>query len=141
MNLLIAIHISAVVCWFAGLFYLPRLFVYHAATNVALVQAQFKLMEYKLYNYIMMPAMGVTLFSGMFLLIGYMMQSSSTLLWLWLKLFLVLLLILFHFFCGYCVQVFANDENRHSHKFYRVLNEIPTLLLIAIVFLAVLKPF
>lgn len=141
MNYLIALHIIAVVCWFAGLFYLPRIFVYHAATDNSEVKAQFYVMERKLYYYIMMPAMGVTLFSGLYLMTLYVFEESVPMGWLWVKLALVLLLVIFHFFCGHCIQVFHQDKNLHSPKFYRIMNEVPTVLLIAIVLLAVVQPF
>lgn len=141
MKYLIALHIISVVCWFAGLFYLPRLFVYHAATDNTEVKAQFMIMERKLYWYIMMPAMLFTLLTGLFLMILYVFIMPEHMLWLWLKLFLVLLLVMFHFFCGHCVQMFQWDQNRHSERFYRIINEVPTLLLLLIVFLAVVQPF
>lgn len=141
MNYLIAVHLIAVVSWFAGLFYLPRLFVYHAESTEALVHNQFKIMEYKLYWYIMMPAMMLTLLTGMLLFVEYVFSMPAHIGWLWLKLFLVLLLVLFHFFCGHCVQAFRANENVHSGRFYRIINEVPTVLLIVIVFLAVVQPF
>jgi protoporphyrinogen IX oxidase len=141
MSYLLAFHIIAVVCWFAGLFYLPRLFVYHADTPNIEVQAQFQIMEYKLYHYIMLPAMLLTLLTGMGLLILYVFAMPVNLGWLWLKLFLVLLLVLYHFYCGYCVRAFKEGRNMHSARFYRIFNEVPAVLLIVIVMLAVVKPF
>ena len=141
MNYLIALHLIAIVSWFAGLFYLPRLFVYHALTTEDAVKDQFQIMEHKLYWYIMMPAMVVTLFSGMGLMIYVVLHGTAHLGWLWLKLFLVAILVLFHFYCGLCIDRFKSGENPHSARFYRFFNEIPTLLLIMIVILAAVQPF
>ncbi len=141
MNYFVAVHVIAVVCWFAGLFYLPRLFVYHAASPHEVVRAQFKVMEYKLYWYIMMPAMALSLLTGMCLFVLYVAQPHVHVGWLWLKLLLVLLLVSYHFFCGYCVRIFKADENIYSERFYRIFNEVPSVLLIAIIFLVVLQPF
>ena len=141
MQYLLALHIIAVVCWFAGLFYLPRLFVYHAMTGSKDVAEQFKVMEHKLYYYITMPAMVVTFLSGMILMLGYLGENPSHSGWLWLKVFLVLILLLFHFCCGHFMTEFKADRNVQSHKFYRYFNEVPSILLILIVSLAVLKPF
>ncbi|MCX7123809.1 MAG: protoporphyrinogen oxidase HemJ [Gammaproteobacteria bacterium] len=141
MNELIALHLIAVICWFAGLFYLPRLFVYHAKTTEETVKAQFQIMEHKLYWYIMMPAMMITLLSGMALMTWMVLQGETHLGWLFVKLILVLFLIFFHFYCGFCIDHFKMGQNQHSERFYRFFNEIPTLLLIAIVLLAVVQPF
>ena len=141
MPYFIAFHLIAVICWFAGLFYLPRLFVYHAMSDNDAVKAQLQIMEYKLYWYIMMPAMVVTLGSGMGLMTWLIAQSPLHLGWLWLKLFLVLLLLMFHFYCGLCLERFKTNSNPHSHRFYRFLNEVPTVLLVLIVILAVARPF
>ncbi len=141
MAYFIALHLIAVIAWFAGLFYLPRLFVYHAATDIDAIKAQFAIMESKLYWMIMTPAMIVTLVSGMGLMLGYILNNPSHLLWLWLKIILVVLLMVFHFYCGHCLSQFQAGQNRHSERFYRIFNEIPTLLLIAIVLLAVVQPF
>jgi len=141
MKYLLAVHIIAIVCWFAGLFYLPRLFVYHAAASIKEVKAQFKIMEYKLYYYIMMPAMVVSLLTGLILMVLYVAANPEHLVWLWQKLFLVMLLLIFHFYCGYCIYEFAHDQNQHGHRFYRLMNEVPTILLIIIVILAVVQPY
>jgi len=135
-----AFHIIFVVCWFAGLFYLPRLFVYHASTEDEISNARFKIMEKKLYYGIMMPSMILTLISGGWLLVHIPVVYFHTG-WLPLKLALVFLLIIYHFYCSHLVKVFKNDRNTHSHVFYRWLNELPTLALIAIVILAVVRPF
>ncbi|MGH8751794.1 MAG: protoporphyrinogen oxidase HemJ [Burkholderiales bacterium] len=131
-----AFHIVAVVAWFAGLFYLPRLFVYHAAARDAISLERFVVMERKLYFYIMTPAAVLALGFG-FWLLGYGFSGA----WLNLKLGLVIMLILFHIFCGKLLIDIKNDAHSHSQKFYRWINEIPTVLLIAIVILAVVKPF
>ncbi len=141
MPYLIALHLIAVICWFAGLFYLPRLFVYHAMSEHDAVKAQLQIMEHKLYWYIMMPAMVLTIGTGMGLMSWYVFQGMPHLGWLWLKLFLVLLLLCFHFYCGLCLERFKTGHNLHSQRFYRFFNEIPTVLLILIVFLAVTQPF
>lgn len=140
----IAFHVIAVVCWFAGLFYLPRLFVYHAMTSIDAVKDQFKIMEHKLYYYIMMPAMLLTLFSGLvIMLFGYLnaKPAPSHLNWLWIKLALVCVVVIFHFYCGHWVEAFKQGKPPHSHKVFRLLNEVPTVLLIIIVVLAVVRPF
>ncbi|OGT31956.1 MAG: TIGR00701 family protein [Gammaproteobacteria bacterium RIFCSPHIGHO2_12_FULL_35_23] len=140
MNWLIAFHIIAVVCWFAGLFYLPRLFVYHVQTDNQLLNDQFKIMEHRLYYYIMMPAAIMTLLFGLSLWLPHYTFYSHQM-WLHLKLILVLFLYTYHFYLGYLLQQFKSNHNQHSENFYRWLNEIPTLLLIIIVILVVVKPF
>ncbi len=135
-----AFHVIAVICWFAGLFYLPRLFVYHAQANDKESIERFKIMERKLYRGIMWPSMVFTIALGIAMIVKapdyYWAQH-----WLHAKLALVLLLVVYHFFCGYYRQQFANDNNQKSHVFYRVFNELPVLLLVAIVILVVVKPF
>lgn len=131
-----ALHIIAVICWFAGLFYLPRLFVYHAMSEDSIGRERFKTMERKLYRGIMTPSMIATLVLG-----GFLMTYGIGGLWLHIKLTLVLILVVYHFYCGYLIKQFANDANRHGHVFYRWFNEFPVLLLIAIVILVVVKPF
>lgn len=135
-----AFHIIAMVCWFAGLFYLPRLFVYHAETSDAISNARFKLMERKLYLGIMVPSMLATLLFG-----GWMLIEAwpiyKTLGWMHAKLLLVLLLIGYHHACGSLLKKFQQDKNTRSSTFYRWFNEVPALFLIAIVILAVVKPF
>lgn len=135
-----ALHIISLVTWFSALFYLPRLFVYHAMSTDQISIERFKIMERKLYYGIMMPGMVMTLVFGIWLLLGYMpfyLQST----WMHIKLFLVATLIVFHFYCGRLRKVFAKDQNKHSHRFYRWLNEYPTVVLILIVILTVVKPF
>ncbi|HVS26587.1 MAG TPA: protoporphyrinogen oxidase HemJ [Burkholderiales bacterium] len=131
-----AFHIISVVAWFAGLFYLPRLFVYHSAAEDSISLERFVTMERKLYFYIMTPAAVLALGFG-FWLLGYGFSGM----WLNLKLVLVIALILFHMFCGKLLIDIKNDPKSHSRKFYRWVNEIPTVILIAIVILVVVKPF
>ncbi len=134
-----AFHIMAFVAWFAGLFYLPRLFVYHAdAPKGSELSETFKVMERRLYHAIMVPAMIAVWITGP--LLAYMMGAFSDP-WLHAKLLLVFILSGFQGALGKWVRVFAEDGNTRSAKFYRVVNEIPTLFLIAIVLLVVLKPF
>lgn len=132
-----SLHIIFVVSWFAGLFYLPRLFVYHAqATDGASIE-RFKVMERKLYRGIMMPAMVLTVVSGLWLWLGYGFRGG----WLEAKLALVVALLGYHFWMDALRRRFAADANRASHVFYRWVNEAPTVLLVAIVILVVVKPF
>jgi protoporphyrinogen IX oxidase len=139
-----AFHIIAVIAWLAGMLYLPRLFVYHCAAPTGSVQSEtFKVMERRLLRAIINPAMIATWALGLWLAwLGpdsrYGWFASG---WLWAKLVLVLLLSALHGFFARWVKDFAADRNRHSQKFYRIINEVPTLLLIAIVLLVVLKPF
>ncbi len=135
-----AFHIVAIVCWFAGLFYLPRLFVYHAQSKDTVSQERFSVMERKLYRGIMGPAMLATLVLGIWLI--YLNPGIfSTGAWLHAKLTLVVLLIGYHHMCGAQVKRFARGENTRSHVFYRWFNEVPVLILLAIVILVVAKPF
>jgi len=135
-----AFHVIFMVTWFAGLFYLPRLYVYHARADDATSIERFKIMERKLYFGIMTPGMVLTLISGGWLLTTVWSAYSGDL-WLSLKLFLVLLLVVYHFYCGKLYTAFKLDNNQHSHIFYRWLNEIPVLGLIAMIILVVVKPF
>jgi putative membrane protein len=132
-----ALHIIFVVAWFAGLFYLPRLFVYHALSSDIPSIERFKVMERKLYRGIMMPSMTLTIVFGVWMWLGYGFTGD----WLRAKLALVGLLVGYHFWLGRLARDFAADANRHSHVFYRWINEIPLLFLIAIVILVVVKPF
>ena len=124
----------------AGLLYLPRIFVYHVENkqdhNISNI---FKIMEKKLYYYIMMPAMSLSWLFGILLIfhIGFDQLSSK---WLLIKLILVLILTFYHFFLGFCLRRFSFDINTYSSKFYRIFNEVPTILLILIVFIVVFKP-
>ena len=135
-----ALHLIAVISWMAGLLYLPRIFVYHAEKSSEInVSEVFKTMEFKLYNYIMMPAMVLSWIFGLLLIssIGFDQLSNY---WLILKLVFVIILTVYHFFLGTCLSKFRKNENKFSSRFYRVFNEIPTLLLILIVFVVVFKP-
>lgn len=139
MSWIKAFHIIAMVAWFAGLFYLPRLFVYHAQASDAISLARFKIMEHRLYYFIMLPAALITLLLGIWL-IGYAPDYYLHARWMQAKLILVLLLILFHLYCGKIKNDFKRDKNQHSTLFYRCFNEFPTLMLIAIVILAEVRP-
>jgi putative membrane protein len=132
-----AFHIIFVIAWFAGLFYLPRLFVYHATAADAPSNERFKVMERKLYRGIMMPAMVLTVASGLWLWLGFGFAGG----WLHAKVTLVAVLVAYHFWLRKLLGDFARDANRRSHVFYRWVNEIPTVILVAIVILAVVKPF
>lgn len=134
-----AFHLISLVAWFAGLFYLPRLFVYHVDALDDVSNKRFKTMECRLYYAIMWPAALATTALGVTLLM-YNMSYYMNAGWMHSKLLLVFMLWLFHFTCGHFVKRFAKDKNRKSAKFYRVFNELPTLLLIAIVILVVVKP-
>ena len=134
-----AFHIIAVVTWFAALFYLPRLFVYHAMAEDTISQERFKLMERKLYRGIMTPSAVVTVTLGIAMLVVNPAWLSMG--WMHAKLFLVVLLLGYHHACGRLLKRFAADDNRHSHKWYRWFNEAPTLVLVGIVLLVVIKPF
>jgi len=126
-----------VIAWFAGLFYLPRLFVYHAQSSDAVSLERFKVMERKLYRGIMTPCMVLTLVFGVWLWLGYGFRGG----WLMAKLALVIILVAYHFWLGRLLQDFARGANRRSHVFYRWINELPLVLLVAIVVLVVVKPF
>lgn len=131
-------HIIFMVAWFAGLFYLPRLFVYHSMAEDRVSIERFKIMERKLYFGIMTPCMLITLGLGTWLWLGYGFRGG----WMHAKLALVLILVAQHIYLGKLMVDFKHDRNKHSHVFYRWLNEIPTLpVLVAIVLLVVVKPF
>ena len=128
------------VAWLAGLFYLPRLFVYHAQSNNKAVHDQFKTMERRLWFFVT-PFALLTLIFGISLIYIYGMEWFKLSGWLHAKLTLLLAIYGYHFYLFKLVKAFARDENKHSAKFYRFLNEAPVLLLLAIVILAVVKPF
>ena len=134
-----AFHIIFMVTWFAGLFYLPSLFVYHAMTDDTISIDRFKVMERKLFFGIMTPGATLTILFGIWLL-GYLPGYLNTN-WMLLKLALVLLLIVYHILCGVIVKLFKDNKNQRSHVWYRWFNEAPLLALIAIVILVVVKPF
>ena len=135
-----ALHLISVISWMAGLLYLPRIFVYHT-DNIDQKKTSeiFKVMERRLFNYIMMPAMILTWFFGI-LLIGSLGLNVFYELWFILKVALVLLLTHYHFYLGKCVRLFGNNQNTKSSKFFRIINEVPTIFLILIVFIVVFKP-
>ena len=133
-----AFHLIFMVCWFAGLFYLPRILVYFAASPDAVTSAQLAVMARKLYRFVT-PFMVLTVAFGLALIgtnPGYYLASA----WLWLKLAGVVCLILYHLQCGRYVREANADSNRHGHVFYRFFNEIPVLFLFAIIILAVVRP-
>ena len=136
-----AFHVIAVICWFAGLFYLPRLFVYHAMTNDNISDARFKIMERKLYFGITTPGAVLTVIFGSWLLYDYAWDLYKGFMWLHIKLSLVIILLIFHIYCGYLMQQFKHNRNKHTHIYYRWINEFPVLILIAAVLLATVKPF
>ncbi len=136
-----AMHLIFMVTWFAGLFYLPRLFVYHAMSDDPISHERFKIMERKLYFGIMTPGMVLTLIFGVWMLMDYAWQMYSQGLWLHIKLSLLVLLIIYHIVCGKWLLDFKHDRNSHSHIYFRWINEIPVLFLIAIIILATVKPF
>ena len=130
------LHIIFMITWFAGLFYLPRLFVYHAMSKDQISLDRFKIMERKLFWGIMTPGGILTIIFGI-----YLLQFHQMLLWLQLKIFLVFLLVLYHIWCGKIMYDFKNGINSHGHVWYRVFNEIPVIMLIIIIYLVVFKPF
>ncbi len=136
-----SLHIIFVTSWFAGLFYLPRIFVNHAmvldsANPDIITSERLKLMERKLYRF-MLPLAVLALGFGTWLLLGYDFSGG----WVHAKLTLVAILIAYHFYCGKLVQDFSHDNNKHSHVWYRWFNELPVLVLSAVVILVVVKPF
>ncbi len=133
---LLSFHIIFMVTWFAGLFYLPRLYVYHAQATDEISIERFKIMERKLFFGIMTPGGILTLILGAWLWLGYGFSGS----WLMWKLALVALVILHHIWCYKALVAFREDRNTHDHVFYRWMNELPVLVLIAIVILVVVKP-
>ena len=135
-----SLHLIAVISWMAGLLYLPRIFVYHTENNSELkVSEIFKVMERKLYFYIMTPAMALSWLFGLLLIhsIGFQQLGQT---WMLLKLLFVIILTIYHFYLGKLLGQFKTDSNQHSHKFYRYINEIPTILLILIIFVVIFKP-
>ena len=134
-----ALHLIAVISWMAGLLYLPRIFVYHSETNKNEIQETFKIMERRLFLYIMNPAMILSWLFG-FLLIHSVGLHSFKEFWLFAKLILVVSLTFYHFFLFSCLKKFSINNNDRSPKFFRIINEVPTVLLIVIIFLVVFKP-
>ena len=135
-----SLHLISVISWMAGLLYLPRIFVYHAQNNSEkIISDIFKIMERKLFFYIMTPAMFLSWLFGLLLIheIGFQQLGQT---WMILKLLFVSVLTIYHFYLGRTLNKFTNDLNKHSHKFYRFINEVPTILLILIVFVVIFKP-
>ena len=135
-----SLHLISVISWMAGLLYLPRIFVYHSQNNAQqIISEVFKVMEKKLFFYIMSPAMILSWVFGLILIheIGFDKLGQT---WMILKLIFVTLLTFYHFYLGRILRQFKEDLNTHTHKFYRLINEIPTLLLILIIFVVIFKP-
>ena len=134
-----SLHLIAVISWMAGLLYLPRIFVYHSEADHEAQKKVFKTMEKKLYNFIMMPAMLLSWFFGILLLhsLGFSIFSE---LWMQIKIVAVVILTYYHFTLGKYLNDFALDNNKKSSKFFRVYNEIPTIILIVVIFVAIFKP-
>ena len=134
-----SLHLIAVISWMAGLLYLPRIFVYHSEASHDSQKQVFKTMERKLYNYIMMPAMLLSWLFGVLLIysLGFNIFQE---LWMQIKVVSVLILTHYHFILGKYLQDFATDNNRKSSRFFRIINEVPTIILIVVVFVVVFKP-
>ena len=134
-----SLHLVAVISWMAGLLYLPRIFVYHSEANHESQKDVFKVMERKLYNYIMMPAMLLSYLFGVLLIhsLGFEVFAE---LWMQIKTISVVILTYYHFLLGKYLNDFAIDMNKRSSKFYRIINEVPTIILIVVVFVVVFKP-
>lgn len=140
MAWILSFHIITIITWFAGIFYLPRLYVYHAMSEDDTSIERFKVMERKLYRGIMIPSGIIATLLGIWLVtLNYPYYLKAG--WFHVKITLVILLWAYHLYCGHLRSVFYRNENKHSHRYYRIINEIPVLLLIAIVILAVVKPF
>jgi len=134
-----ALHLISVISWMAGLLYLPRIFVYHSETNSNDVHEIFKLMERRLFLYIMNPAMILSWLFGFILIHSIGLQSFKEF-WLITKLILVSALTFYHFFLFNCLKKFSINKNDHKPKFFRIINEVPTVLLIAVIFIVIFKP-
>ena len=135
-----SLHIIAVISWMAGLLYLPRIFVYHVENSEEKkISEVFKVMEKKLYFYIMTPAMILSWLFGIALL-HYLGIDQTQQFWLKAKILLVVVLTLYHLYLGKCLKDFAIDMNKGSSKFFRIFNEVPTILLILIIFVVIFKP-
>ena len=135
-----ALHIISVITWFAGIFYLPRLFVYHAACEDEISSERFKVMERKLYRLIMTPSMVITLTLG-FGMLAMAWQGLSVQSWIWIKISLVGLLVAYHLHCGWIIGAFSTNTQYRSERFFRIYNELPVLILIPVILLVVLQPF
>ena len=134
-----SLHLIAIISWMVGLLYLPRIFVYHSETKSDEVKNTFKIMERRLFVYIMNPAMILSWLFGLILIHSIGLQSFKEF-WLVAKILLVLLLTFYHFFLFNCLKNFSFDANEYSPKFFRIINEVPTVLLIVIIFLVIFKP-
>ena len=134
-----SLHLIAVISWMAGLLYLPRIFVYHSEASHDSQKQVFKTMERKLYNYIMMPAMLLSWLFGILLIYNLGLNIFEEL-WMQIKIVSVLILTYYHFILGRYLQDFATGNNVRSSKFYRIINEVPTIILIVVVFIVVFKP-
>ena len=134
-----ALHIIFMVAWFAGIFYLPRLFVNHAMTSDALVKAHLELMEKKLYHFIT-PWMVLTLISGIWLTFEYAWVAYAEMLWLKIKIALIVLLVIYHVYCGLIIKQLKAGNNTRSHIWFRWFNELPVIILFVVVILVVVKP-
>ena len=134
-----SLHLIAVISWMAGLLYLPRIFVYHSEASHESQKDVFKTMERKLYNYIMMPAMLLSWLFGILLIhsLGFTVFNEM---WMKIKIILVVILTYYHFLLGKYLNDFAINDNKKSSKFYRIINEVPTIILIVVVFVVVFKP-
>jgi putative membrane protein len=134
-----AFHIIAVICWFAGIFYLPRIMVYYASSKTEDTRRQLAVMAGKLYRFIT-PIAAIAIVLGFALILqntDYYLQAK----WLWLKLVAVVLLCIYHYYCGRLVKDLESDSDDHTHVYFRIFNEVPVIFLVLIVILAVLKPF
>ncbi len=136
-----ALHLIFMVTWFAGLFYLPRLFVYHAMSDDQTSIDRFKIMERKLYYGIATPGAILTIIFGICTLFSNGLSAYSGQMWLQIKYFFIVLLLAYHIYCWFLLQDFKYGRNKHTHVWYRWFNEVPVLLLIAIILLAVIRPF
>ena len=134
-----SLHLIAVISWMAGLLYLPRIFVYHSEANHETQKEVFKIMERKLYNYIMMPAMLLSWLFGV-LLIHNLGLSIFAELWMQIKIVAIVILTYYHFTLGKFLRDFASDSNQKTPKFFRIYNEIPTIILIVVIFVVIFKP-
>ena len=136
-----ALHLIFMVTWFAGLFYLPRLFVYHAMANDQISIDRFKIMERKLFYGIMTPGGILTFVFGICLILSTGISNYSGQYWLYVKFLILFFLVLYHIYCWFLLKDFKKDLNKHSHIWYRWFNEIPVVFLISIIILATVRPF
>ncbi|NOQ16399.1 MAG: protoporphyrinogen oxidase HemJ [Methyloprofundus sp.] len=136
-----ALHLIFMVTWFAGLFYLPRLYVYHAQSDDEISNERFKVMERKLFYGIMTPGMVITFIFGFWMLGDYAWSMYASMGWIHAKLALLAGLVVYHYYCYRFLNDFKFDTNQRSHIFYRWFNEVPVLFLVLIIILAVVKPF